>query len=113
MVQQHLTPHRQVLFVSGGVTTSAQAAAQHLATQHRQGAAASSSTGSRQQARLLGDNEQGLPMLRGAACCPFFLGTGACAFRAACKYHHPMHAMHPECVQHGEHLGCAAAVADQ
>lgn len=40
-------------------------------------------------------------MLRGAPCCPFYMGTGECAFRNNCRYHHPMHAFHPECVLAG------------
>jgi hypothetical protein len=64
--------------------------------------AAGNPAGNKQQSRWLGQNELGLPMVRGAACCPFFMGTAACTFKSGCRYHHPMHAMHPECVLQGK-----------
>lgn len=46
-------------------------------------------------------------MVRGVVCCPFFMGTGKCAFKSGCKYHHPMHAMHPVCLLQGAEEGGA------
>lgn len=94
------------LFCAGEASSSGQAAGQ-------QGASSSSAAGTskqapqQQQSKSLGVNEEGLPMVRGVVCCPFFMGTGKCAFKSGCKYHHPMHAMHPVCLLQGAEEGGA------
>lgn len=100
----------QVLPKTVGRVQQQQAAqGQQAGASSSQGAAAGA--GAKQNQRLLGRNEEGLPQLRGAACCPFYMGTGQCKFRNACKYHHPSHALHPECVAAGEWTTSSGCVA--
>jgi hypothetical protein len=103
---------------AGEASSSNQAAGQQGASSSAAGTSkqAPQQQQQQQQSKSLGVNEDGLPMVRGAVCCPFYMGIAQCSFKSACKYHHPRHAMHPECLLQGEqeraraNPGCAGRV---